>query len=138
MRILQIHKYFSKKRGGGSVTAFFEIIKMLEKHKHKIGVFSMQDKNNLKNKSEKYFTPFFDLNQKMSFIDKIKIVPKIIYNVEAQKKLQELIDNEKPEIAHIHNIYHYLSLSIVDTFKKNKIPMIITLHDYKAICPNYK
>ena len=138
MRILQVHKYYSKKRGGGSVTAFFEIIKILEKNGHTVSVFSMKDSENEKSEYERYFTKHLDFNEKNNVWEKIKMVGKVIFNREAQKKIEKIIQAEKPEIAHLHNFYHYLSPSIIFSLKKNKIPMIMTLHDYKLICPNYK
>lgn len=137
MKILQIHKYFSHKRGGGSVTAFFETKKLLEKKGNQVVVFSMKDENNQFSEYEKYFIDHFDLNQ-LNFWEKIVKIPKTIFNREAQEKLQELLDKEKPEIAHVHNIYHYLTPSIFHTLKKNNIPIVFKLSDYKVICPNYK
>ncbi len=137
MKILQIHKYYSRKRGGGSVTAFFETKKLLEEKGHQVIVFSMKDETNENSSYEKYFVEHFDLN-KLNFFQKLAKIPKIIYNKEAQEKLQELINQEKPEIAHIHNVYHYLTPAIFHTLKENNIPIVYKLSDYKAICPNYK
>ena len=138
MKILQIHKYFSKNNGGGSVTAFFETKNLLEEKGHKVIVFSMQDSDNEKTPYDKYFIKHFDINKVEGFLQKIKLAFKSIYNFEAQKKLEELIRDEKPEVAHVHNIYHYITPAIFKTLKKNKIPIVYKLSDYKPLCPNYK
>jgi glycosyltransferase involved in cell wall biosynthesis len=138
MRILQIHKYFSYQNGGGSVTAFFQTKKLLEKKGNQVIIFSMQDKSNVESIYSKYFIKHFDINKANNFFQKISWAFKSIFNFEAQRKLEELIKKEKPEVAHIHNIYHYLTPSILHTLKKHKIPMVFKLSDYKAICPNYK
>ncbi len=138
MKILQIHKYFTRKRGGGSVTAFFETIKMLTQKGHEVAVFSMQDKDNNPTSYSKYFTKHFDLNEKSNPCKKMKLASKVLYNFEAKRNLEKLISEEKPDIAHLHNFYHYLSPSIISALKKNNIPVVMTLHDYKLICPNYK
>jgi glycosyltransferase involved in cell wall biosynthesis len=138
MKILQVHKYFTKKRGGGSVTAFLEMVKMLEKKGHAVSIFSMQDPQNEATPFAKYFPSHFDLNAKSDFWRKIRLFGKLIYNQEAKKKIAELIKVEHPDIAHLHNIYHYLTLSILSPLKKKRIPVVMTLHDYKIICPNYK
>lgn len=138
MKILQIHKYFTRKRGGGSVTAFFETVKMLSQKGHDVAVFSMKDENNNPTPYSKYFSEHFDLNEKTGFLKKMKMASKVFYNFEAKNKLGKLIQEEKPQIAHLHNFYHYLSPSIISGLKKNNIPMVMTLHDYKIICPNYK
>lgn len=138
MKILQIHKYFTRKRGGGSVTAFFETVKMLSQKGHEVSVFSMQDKDNNPSPYSKYFSGHFDLNEKCGFWEKTRRASKVLYNFEAERNLEKLIKEEKPDIAHLHNFYHYLSPSIINVLKKNNIPIIMTLHDYKLICPNYK
>lgn len=81
----------------------------------------------------KYFAERVDVN-KFSFKDAIKV----FYNYDAVRRLKKLIREEKPDIAHLHNIYHHLSPAIISTLKKNEIPIVQTLHDYKIICPNYK
>lgn len=138
MKILQIHKYFTRKRGGGSVTAFFETVKMLSQKGHEVSVFSMQDKDNNPSPYSKYFSGHFDLNEKCGFWEKTKRASKVLYNFEAERNLEKLIKEEKPDIAHLHNFYHYLSPSIINVLKKNGISVLMTLHDYKLICPNYK
>jgi glycosyltransferase involved in cell wall biosynthesis len=49
-----------------------------------------------------------------------------------------LLRVEKPDIAHLHNIYHHLSPNIIATLKKHGIPVVMTLHDYKVVCPAFK
>jgi len=138
MRILQIHKYFSKERGGGSVTAFFETKRLLEEKGHKVIIFSMDDPSNETSVYSKYFIKHFDINKAKSPFQKLHWASKSVFNFEAQEKLEELIKKEKPEVAHIHNVYHYLTPAIFHTLKKHGIPMVFKLSDYKAICPNYK
>ena len=47
-----------------------------------------------------------------------------------------LIQETKPDIAHLHNIAHQLSPSIIHTLA-SPIPIVQTLHDYKLIDWNY-
>jgi glycosyltransferase involved in cell wall biosynthesis len=42
------------------------------------------------------------------------------------------------DVAHAHNIYGGLTTSVLDLLSENKIPIVMTLHDYKLICPNYR
>jgi len=138
MKILQIHKYFSKENGGGSVTAFFETIQLLRKRGHEVVVFSMEDEKNDPSEYSKFFAEHFDINKAKGFWEKIKLIPGVVWNHEAQTKLEKLLEVEKPDVAHVHNIYHYLTPAILHTLKKHKIPIVFKLSDYKVICPNYK
>jgi glycosyltransferase involved in cell wall biosynthesis len=52
--------------------------------------------------------------------------------------LAALLDAEPVDLAHIHNIYHQISPSILPLLKQRGLPVIMTLHDWKLICPNYR
>jgi len=138
MKILQIHKYFSTQRGGGSVTAFFETKKLLEKKGHEVQIFSMHDSANEQSSYSKYFIDSFDINDAKNLSQKVRLIPKIIRNREAESKIEQLVVAEKPDIAHIHNIYHYITPAILPVLKKHGVPIVFKLSDYKVICPNYK
>ena len=44
----------------------------------------------------------------------------------------------KPDIAHLHNICHQISPSILPVLKRHRVPTVQTLHDFKLICPSYR
>lgn len=138
MRILQIHKYYSRKRGGGSVSAFFETKKLLEDRGHEVIVFSMQDDDNEPSQESAYFAKHFDIREAKNIFQKICMIPRVLYNRDAVNKLDQLLTDKKPDVAHVHNIYHYLTPGIFRVLKKHKIPIVFKLSDYHAICPNYK
>lgn len=131
MRVLLINKYLYKK--GGTETYTFGIKKMLEERGHKVILFSMKDPKNILNDYEEYFIENIDFNK-----NKLKNAVKLIYSTEAEKKLEELILKENPDICHVNLIYHHLTPSIFRVLNKYDIPTVFTAHDYKIICPNYK
>jgi hypothetical protein len=49
----------------------------------------------------------------------------------------ELLDEVHPDVAHLHNIYHQLTPSIIDVLAARGVPLVMTLHDYKLVCPSY-
>ncbi len=138
MRILHIHKYFNQHRSGGSITAFFETKKLFERKGHKIIVFSMKNPLNEKSIYSKYFIKNFDINAVKNFLSKIKLVPRVIFNFESKQKIQALVMEERPQIAHIHDIYHYITPSVLFGLKRKNIPIVHKLSAYELICPNYK
>ncbi|MDD4333168.1 MAG: glycosyltransferase family 4 protein [Patescibacteria group bacterium] len=131
MKVLLINKFYYQK--GGTERYVFNLSKLLEKNGHEVIPFSMKDKLNAPSPFSRYFADRVDVN-KFS----IKDVIKYFYNYDAVCQLQKIIKAEKPDIAHLNNIAHQLSPAIIKILKKNKIPIIQTLHDYKIICPNYK
>lgn len=115
---------------------FFETAKLLENKGHKVIFFSMKHPENLPCAYEKYFVENIDYdNIRITSMPGISL--KLLYSFEAKRKIERLIEKEKPDIAHLHNIYHHISPSIIHGIKKYKIPIIETLHDYKMVCPSY-
>jgi glycosyltransferase involved in cell wall biosynthesis len=51
--------------------------------------------------------------------------------------MSRLVRAERPDICHLHNIYHQISPSILHILKAAGVPMIMTLHDLKMVCPAY-
>src|SRR5208337_1936183 len=43
----------------------------------------------------------------------------------------------RPEVAHVRNIYHHLSPSVLWELKAQGIPVIYHVNDFKLICPSY-
>ena len=136
MKILMVNKFFYIK--GGSETYYFALKKLLEENGDEVIDFSMKDKKNFESQYSKFFVDSVDYNKKQSLISKVKAGFKIIYSFEAKRKLEKLIKETKPDIAHLHIFQHQLSLSILDVLKKYNIPIVYTAHDLKMLCPNYK
>lgn len=133
MNLLFLNKFYFNK--GGSETIFFEEIKLLEKNGHKVIPFSRNNPNNLSTCYSSFFVPYLNLNRTLSAIFS---VPELIYSVQAKNSLAKLLRNTQINIAHCHNIYGILTTSVLDELYGHYIPTILTLHDYKIICPNYK
>ncbi|PYX95536.1 MAG: glycosyl transferase, partial [Acidobacteria bacterium] len=56
---------------------------------------------------------------------------------EARTRLGRLIQNFRPDVAHVRNIYHHLSPSILWELKAQGVPVIYHLNDFKLLCPSY-
>lgn len=123
--------------GGGADKVFFETMKLLKKHGHTVIPFSMKDKRNYTSEYQDYFPDEIDYTTIKPSLGNLKTAIKMIYSSEAKQKIDALIQKTRPDIAHLHNIYGRLTPSILYALKKNKIPVIMTLHDYKLICPAY-
>jgi len=103
MKILSINKYFYNK--GGSEASFLSTAELLKKKGHASIVFSMQHPMNLDTKYEKHFVSNVDY-EKGGLRNEVCSSMKLLYSNEARRKLEELIEEEKPDVAHLHNIHH--------------------------------
>ena len=136
MKILLVNKFFHP--AGGPETLLFDSMEKLKSLGHEVIPFSMEHPRNLKTKYEKYFVTNVDYNNHSRLPwNMVKSTFRIIFNFEAKKKMGQLIKDTKPDIAHLHNIYHQLSPSILLPLKKYNIPVVMSLHDFKLVCPNY-
>ncbi len=135
MKILQINKFFYIK--GGSDTYFFSLSDLLSQNGHEVAFFSMKDPKNRSSSFSEYFVDNIDFSKREG-LKEFKKAAHSFYSLEAKRKLEKLIKKYRPDIAHLHNIAHHLSPSILSVLKKHNIPIVQTLHDYQLICPNYK
>lgn len=134
MNILQIDKYFYLK--GGAETVFFNTIDLLKENGHNVVPFCLKSRKNRQSEYSKYFVDFPELSESSTFT-KIKNISNFFYNTDSVKKLDTLIQNERPDIAHIHLLFNGISVSILPLLKKHNIPIVMTVHDYRLICPAY-
>lgn len=124
---------------GGAERYFFELSDILKSKGHEVIPFCMQDKRNKPSEFSGYFVENIDYNRslKSKGFSSLKLAFKFMYSFEAKNKISALIKKHKPDIAHLHNIYHQLSPSILHALKKHRIPVVMTVHDLKLVCPSY-
>jgi glycosyltransferase involved in cell wall biosynthesis len=136
MKILCINN-FNYLRGGAE-TVYFSEMELLEKNGNNVTVFSRKHPQNRPAKFQKYF-PSEMVTEGITLSAKgLRSLLGLFYSKESKRCLDLILDNEKVDIAHAHNIYGRLTTSILDSLHQRGIPVVITLHDYKVICPNYK
>ncbi|BFM05564.1 glycosyltransferase family 4 protein [Halioxenophilus aromaticivorans] len=135
-RLLSLNSYHYKR--GGSDAVYFEHDALFRAKGWDTGFFSMHHPSNESTPWDKYFVDEIEFGSDYGVVDKLKMAGKIIYSTEANAKLQTLIDNWRPDVAHAHCIYHHLSPSVLRLLKSNGIPTVMTAHDLKLACPAYK
>jgi glycosyltransferase involved in cell wall biosynthesis len=136
MKILLINNYHYSR--DGVTRAYFDLAEILTAHGHEVAFFSAHSPVETPTKWSKYFVSATDFEGgKIGWPAKMRLIAKGFYNFEAKRKLTELLREFRPDIVHLHNIYHHLSPSIIGVLKKNKIPLVMTLHDYALVSPNY-
>jgi glycosyltransferase involved in cell wall biosynthesis len=133
--LLSINNYFYRR--GGAEVVFLEQNKIFERLGWTVTPFSMKHEKNETIEWQNYFANKIEYDANNSWHTNFINGLKIIYSWEAKNKLQSLIEATRPDIAHLHNIYHHLSPSILPVLKKNDVPTVMTLHDLKLLCPAY-
>jgi glycosyltransferase involved in cell wall biosynthesis len=136
MKILSINKFH--RRSGGAETYMFSLTELLGRMGHEVIPFSMLDERNEPSCYSKYFVPNVDYHRNRSLARKVLEAGRIFYSFDSKRHISALIRDTKPSLAHCHNIYHQLSPSILHTLKQHCVPIVLTAHDYKLLCGNYK
>jgi len=115
MKILIVHNTYQRK--GGEDFVMESEANLLQQYGHQV---------------EKMIFRNDDIN---SLGDKIKAAKGLFYNRESAKKLEQVINTFHPDIIHVHNIFYLASPSVFYEAKKLNIPVVVTLHNYRLICP---
>jgi glycosyltransferase involved in cell wall biosynthesis len=134
MKVLQINKYFYIK--GGAETVFFNTMDLLTEKGHTVIPFSLKSKKNRPCAYESYFVDYPELSES-GLWTKLKYLFAFIHNRQAARKLKSLLLAEKPDVAHIHLLFNCFSVSILPVLKECKVPVVMSVHDYRLICPAY-
>ncbi len=132
MKILQINNCHYRR--GGADVVYLNTIELLKEKGQEVIEFSQSSDKNETALFADNFVEYYDVLN-LSFIKKIKKSPRLLYSVESGKKLADLIEKTKPDIAHIHLYKGILTASILPVLKKYKIPVALTLHDFSLLCP---
>lgn len=133
MKILQVTKYYYLR--GGAERVFFNTIDLLRSHGHEVVPFCVHHPENLSTEWDKYFADADELRD-MGTLDRIKNIGRFFINKDAAAKLDRLLTDWKPDVAHLHNIFNGLSLAILPVLKKHGVPVVITCHDTRFMCPS--
>ncbi|MDA8092019.1 MAG: glycosyltransferase family 4 protein [Nitrospiraceae bacterium] len=135
MKILLINKYLYPKGGDAKYT--LATGKLLSEKGHEVFYWGMDHPENQEFPFRQYFVPYIDLNGNLNGREKLRASLNIFYSSGAKKKLAALLKKIKPDLVHLNNFAHQLSPSILDAVKGRKIPAVMTMHDYKMVCPCY-
>jgi glycosyltransferase involved in cell wall biosynthesis len=135
MDVLQVNKFFYEK--GGAERYFFSVSRALAERGHRVYHFSMRHPANLPSPFEPFFVGEKDYRGRLDLGRRLAAGFSFIRSKEAGRKMAALIAAHRPDIAHLHNIYHQITPAVIPVLKRAGIPIIMTLHDYKLICPNY-
>jgi len=133
MKILMAHKFLYESAGAEAyVLRLGEYFRSIG---HEVQYFGMEEERNVVGNEWNILTKNIDFHKKS--LGSLVYPFKIIYSVEARRKMGRLLRLFKPDIIHLNNINYQLTPSIIYEARKFKIPVVMTAHDYQLICPNH-
>lgn len=133
MKVLLIDVYNFNK--GGAETVCFNTGKLLEEHGHQVVYFTLKWSENNPSPYSKYFPESKETRR--GPLRQVANMVNYFYHFEAARKLEQLVIDELPDIAHIHLMWGQITPSIFPVLKKYHVPILFTVHDYRIVCPAY-
>lgn len=135
MRILYCNKY--NFRFSGTEAYLFDAMEIMRSRGHKAELFSMADERGPATAYDEHFVPKKDFKRPEGLFAKVRLGVSAIYSRESRKSIGRMVEDFKPDVAHVRNIYHHLSPSILWELKSRGVPVLYHLNDFKLICPSY-
>ena len=111
--ILMIHNYYQSHAPSGEDKVFEEDMKLLQARGHKITLFARES----------------DDIKGFSSLQKASLLWNITWSRESYRAVEELIQREKPDIAHVCNTFPLISPSIYSACRKYRIPVVQTVQN---------
>src|SRR5208282_960163 len=135
MKILYCNKYnypFS-----GTEAYLFEVMELMRSKGHQSALFSMADPRGRPTPYDRFFVPHVDFKQSQGWFRRSYLAARAIYSREARRRIRAMIAEFRPDVAHVRNIYHHLTPSILWELKAQKVPVVYHLNDFKVLCASY-
>jgi glycosyltransferase involved in cell wall biosynthesis len=136
MRFLYCNKYdypFS-----GTETYLFDLIHRMDERGHDTALFSMDHGQTPAFMGRAYRIPQVSFKDPSAgFFKKIRMAAHAMYSPSARRAMRSCVADFSPDLAHIRGIYHHLSPSILWELKRQRVPVLYHLNDFKILCPTY-
>jgi glycosyltransferase involved in cell wall biosynthesis len=136
MRILYCNKFdypFS-----GTEAYLFDLIHQMDKRGQETALFSMDHGRTPAFAGRSYRIPHIDFKDpNAGFLKKVRMAAHALYSPSARRAMRKCLADFSPDLAHVRGIYHHLSPSILWELKRQGIPVLYHLNDFKILCPTY-
>lgn len=135
MRILHVDKFL--RRSGGAAIYMLDTAARQEALGHQVEFFSMADERNLESANADLFPPHVRFDAPEGARERAVAAGRMVWSPSAARGMAAAVERFRPDVVHLHNIYHQLSPSILRPLAKAGIPAVMTAHDAKLVCPTY-
>ena len=116
MKILILHNNYGKYSGEEAVVD--KMAAMLKSHGHEVCFYRLSSEG-----SREHLT------------GKLKGFLCGIYSPQGVRGVREALKKEKPDVVNVHNLYPFISPAALFECKKAGVPVVMTVHNFRLICP---
>jgi glycosyltransferase involved in cell wall biosynthesis len=137
MRILHVNKFLYRR--GGAEAYMQDVAELQRAAGHEVAYFGMAHPDNDPCEYERFFPSYVELEPPPpSLSGKARAAARMVWSRESRRGMEQTLAAFRPDVVHLHNIYHQLSPSILRPVAARRLPAVMTLHDYKLACPTYQ
>jgi glycosyltransferase involved in cell wall biosynthesis len=134
MRVLMLNAFHWLK--GGVERTVFDETAWLERAGHEVAHFATRDARNLPSPFSDHFAPAADYSETTPARRQLGQLPRAIWSAPAERALAGLLAAWRPDVAHVHAPSRYLTPSVIAGLERARVPVVMTLHDFKPWCTN--
>lgn len=136
MRVLHVNKFLYR-RGGAEAYAL-DVAGLQRAAGHEVALWGMQHPDNPVLPLQDTFPSLVELEPAPDGLPaRARAAARMVWSTSSQAGLAAAVDRFRPDVVHLHNIYHQLSPSVLQPLRRRGVPAVMTLHDYKLACPRY-
>jgi|APHig6443718053_1056840.scaffolds.fasta_scaffold00845_8 glycosyltransferase involved in cell wall biosynthesis len=117
MRILQLHNHYGSHSGESTVLDAHA--SLLKSHGHEVFSYT---RSSVELESMRF-------GKAMAFFT-------ALYSPFSIRETDRIMREFRPDLVHIHNLYPFLSPSVLPSIRKHGVPIVMTVHNYRLVCPN--
>jgi glycosyltransferase involved in cell wall biosynthesis len=67
---------------------------------------------------------------------RMRLPLRVVWSENDRREVEHIVRNRRPEVAHVHNTFPLISPSVVHGLADSRIPIVMTLHNYRLFCAN--
>ena len=135
MRVLHVNKFLYRR--GGAEAYMLDLADAQAGRGDDVALFGMHHPENLPSPFWQCFPRGVDFTSG-GLPGRAAAVGRMLWSSSARRGIEEVVRLHRPDVVHLHNIYHHLSPSILRAIAAADVPMVLTMHDYKLVCPSYQ
>lgn len=118
MKLLFVHNHYQQP--GGEDAVFEQEIQLLRSAGHTVVEYRRSNTE----------------IQESGISGKIAFAKHIVWASDSAQALRSLIEEQKPDLVHIHNTHFMISPLAYYVCQQQGVPVVQTIHNYRLICPN--
>jgi glycosyltransferase involved in cell wall biosynthesis len=61
-----------------------------------------------------------------------------VWSGDAARAVEAAVRRHRPDVAHVHHVFEGLTLAVLQALHRAAVPVVMTLHDYRPVCPGFR